>query len=88
MNIFLVEVSQPPLEGVPLSYLLKVYFKDIQDLVLKFPREKTFENVMKMSSEMHQVAEIGVQFLKNFLGLHPPPPHTIPSKIGTQIYSL
>ena len=71
---------------VPPPYLLKFAFKDIQDLVQKFIRKETFENVTKMTSQMHQIAGNRGQFLKIFLGVVPQTSHgkgapTIPSKM-------
>ena len=42
--------------------LFTFYFKDIQDLLPKFIRKITFENVKKMISEFPRLQKLGVNF--------------------------
>ena len=50
--------------------------RNIQNLLLEFLRKLHFENVIKMVTECLRLQEIGVDFLKIFLGVapHTPPP--------------
>ena len=46
----------------PLVSILKLYFKDIDDSLAKFPRKIALENDMKMITECPRLQEIGVNF--------------------------
>ena len=48
--------------GYPNHTLLKLYFKDIDDSLAKFPRIIALENDMKMITECPRLQEIGVNF--------------------------
>ena len=52
--------------------------RNIQNLLLEFLRKLHFENVIKMVTDCLRLQEIGVDFLKIFLGVapHTPPPYS------------